>query len=703
MSLLFLTLLLAAIPEDALSIKIEPLQKEGVATIEFHTPFNVVITNNSEKPIRLWYHDTKSGYRDLSLVFTNVRTGEKHVVLKKELPGDQYWEHRRWGDRRKTDIETIAPHSAMTIPVELDGYTYVDYKWKGLPSPNIPDHYLLSVQFQSNPSPEAARESIWTGTLKSKEVEIAFVAPELKTVFDYLRHDFAARAIEMMKADRSLINQAETDSDDPRKSSEKKPIHVAAEAPSVEAVRWLLENGADVNSLGDYHLTPLHSAASAEVVELLLKKKADTTIRCRVNDQFTALQQAAYRWATTRSDEEKPKYRKIVDAYLNAGIEPDLISAVYLDDLDRVKAILLKSLKWADNYQNKSPLRIAASLGYTDICKYLLENYKVDVNDFKRGQGHPIIRQALAYPKVVQLLLDHHADLKTRISFRGVGKEHMVIGSDATALHFAASEGTPETVTMLIDAGVDIFAKGRERRSPTALEVAAIYGRADTAQAILQHPKFKMDNAKARQALLDRCLVFAVSPLWYSRHPQRFKLVQLLIAQGASPKAKYDNQSALQVAAAALVHEHDETEADLLNIIPLLRKLGADYSLFDAVGSHDRDAVEGLLRLEPQTVSTPRSDGDTPLHLAIRRNNHEIMKLLLAANANVNAANNLKATPLHEACRRNEVGLAKLLLQKGANPDARDKDNKTPLDLVKADGYYDSAEMVKLFEKYQKK
>src|SRR5450432_1553528 len=142
----------------------------------------------------------------------------------------------------------------------------------------------------------------------------------------------------------------------------------------------------------------------------------------------------------------------------------------------------------------------------------------------------------------------------------------------------------------------------------------------------------------------------------------------MLIAQGANPKAKYEDKSALQVAAAALVHEHDETEADLLNIIPLLRKQGADYSLFDAVGTHDKDAAEGLLRLEPQSVSVPSADGDTALHLAIRQNNRDIVILLLDASANVNAVNNLKATPLHEACRRNYVGFAERLLQKGANP-----------------------------------
>ena len=68
------------------------------------------------------------------------------------------------------------------------------------------------------------------------------------------------------------------------------------------------------------------------------------------------------------------------------------------------------------------------------------------------------------------------------------------IGDDATALHFAARDGVPETINLLIDNGVDIFATARELPGKddkhTALEVAAIFGNAKNAKAIFNHPKF---------------------------------------------------------------------------------------------------------------------------------------------------------------------------------------------------------------------
>ena len=51
---------------------------------------------------------------------------------------------------------------------------------------------------------------------------------------------------------------------------------------------------------------------------------------------------------------------------------------------------------------------------------------------------------------------------------------------DATILHYAADTGVPETITMLIDSGVDLFATDHdpidEKPKQTALEVAAALG-----------------------------------------------------------------------------------------------------------------------------------------------------------------------------------------------------------------------------------
>lgn len=61
------------------------------------------------------------------------------------------------------------------------------------------------------------------------------------------------------------------------------PIHIAARNGSVEDIRSLLANGANINQRGDFEMTPLHYAymgGKHENIEALLGAGADPTLRC---------------------------------------------------------------------------------------------------------------------------------------------------------------------------------------------------------------------------------------------------------------------------------------------------------------------------------------------------------------------------------------------------------------------------------------
>ena len=61
------------------------------------------------------------------------------------------------------------------------------------------------------------------------------------------------------------------------------PIHIAAWKGAAEDIKWLLENGADINQKGDYGMTPLHYAymsGKRENIEILIAAGADQNIRC---------------------------------------------------------------------------------------------------------------------------------------------------------------------------------------------------------------------------------------------------------------------------------------------------------------------------------------------------------------------------------------------------------------------------------------
>ena len=126
------------------------------------------------------------------------------------------------------------------------------------------------------------------------------------------------------------------------------------------------------------------------------------------------------------------------------GDDIDIISAVRLGKVDKVKKIIAGDPTAAHGEEyGPNPLREAANWGQLEICKILVEEQKVDVDDFEGGTGYPIIKEALKYPEIVKFLIENGADLKTRITWNGGRTGVWVIGDDATALHFAARDGVP--------------------------------------------------------------------------------------------------------------------------------------------------------------------------------------------------------------------------------------------------------------------
>jgi ankyrin repeat protein len=540
----------------------------------------------------------------------------------------------------------------------------------------------------------------------------------VETPHALLQQDSPSKALEVMKADPKWVRRLDEYS--------CTPLHMAAQHGHGEVVKWLLDNGADINAVAYNGFTALHLTSDPEVVALILKRKPDLSKRDVQNR--TPLQEAVDKYVDAEEvrpdiydDQERRKRRKIVDLYLDSGAEYDLLTAIYLNDLERVGSILKRSPRLADDFQSGSPLRLAASLGRCEICEYLIEKYDVDVDDFGRGTGYPIIKAALAHPKVVRLLIESGADLKERITWQGFRSGIWIVGDDATALHHAASDGVPETIKLLIDNDVDIFATAHELfekdKKQMALEVAAIFGRAENAQAILDHPKFDAAEKRTKQDLLDKCLWLAAIPR--SRGGGNVKLVEALLKKGADPNVTRGNVSAVQRATAVIHPTSAEENQACTEVVRLLVKHGAHIDFFSAVATGDVNLVNQKLKDNPKLANSRRPDGYPVLHFAVGMNDKvmvekllgamgevdirnasestgsvgetaldcaafwghdEIGKTLIASGANVNALTQDNSTPLHSAARMCNLEFAKLLLENGAQVDARDSDGKTPAD-----------------------
>jgi ankyrin repeat protein len=659
----------------SVALELDELESKS---INYDEPFPFLLRNNTKEPIQIWDPSSRRGCRQFSLELTNPSTGHKYV-LRRSFVGDEASEESE--AELDEDSRTVEIPPGATYKTD---FRFSEFKTEGvaafkLITPNTGQTFLLTAQFEATVLGKDQDASIWTGTIRSEEENILLVYPRLKTVCDYLEAGHTDKAIEMMAADPTLVNT-------PEGEHKNTPLHAAARHGAPQAVKWLLDHGADVNAITSRDATPLHSCRDIESARFLLEKKPDLSI-CN-SDNRTAIQVAGEILGDAPTSEEREKWRSIVRIYLEAGAECDLLTAICLDDLERVKKILKQTPALADDFQKQSPLRKAAHVGSFPICRLLIEEYHVDVNDFERGVGYPIIIGALAHPDVVRLLIDHGADLKERITWRGGRTGIWIIGDDATALHYAADDGHPETVRLLIDHGVDIFAAAHdysEKTDQTALEVASFFGNAATTKAIVDHPLFDEAKPELRQALLDKSLWDGCFPSWLARKPKRVELIKVLLAKGANPNARFHGQSPMQVAAGAMLSADRRESAEIKQIVNLLRQHGARVDLFSMIAMNDEEAVQAILKKSPSDAAMRSGGGYPALHLAIAMGNRSIVKMLIDAGVDLEMLNESdrsgteKETPLHCAASGGEVAIAEQLVAAGANVNARDKDQATPL------------------------
>jgi len=205
-----------------------------------------------------------------------------------------------------------------------------------------------------------------------------------------------------------------------------------------------------------------------------------------------------------------------------------------------------------------------------------------------------------------------------------------------TPLHLAARRGSVELIRLLVDRGADVSARAIDGRTP--LMEAASSGNYEAA-ALLVHAGAPVAaaNCNGRTALHCAAIRGAVD------------MLRLLLSHGAPIDAQMKS---------------GET--------PLSIAIRFGYT----------DAALALL--ERGAALLPSADGTTPLHLAALGSDLELICVLLARGANVNAFDRTGMTPLHKAADEHEqrVEVLSLLLIAGADPEARSRSGRTPFDVV---------------------
>src|SRR2546426_9267063 len=89
-------------------------------------------------------------------------------------------------------------------------------------------------------------------------------------------------------------------------------------------------------------------------------------------------------------------------------------------------------------------------------------------------------------------------------------------------------------------------------------------------------------------------------------------------------------------------------------------------TLADAAEQRDRALIRTLLSAGAD-VNAAQVDGMTALHWAVYNDDADMAALLVRSRANVNATNRYGVSPLSLACTNGNANLVKLLLDAGAN------------------------------------
>lgn len=438
--------------------------------------------------------------------------------------------------------------------------------------------------------------------------------------------------------------------------------------------------------------------------------------------------------AAERRDAARVKALLTQKADVNAK-QPDgstaLLWAVHWNDADLAKALLkVGADPKAANRLGASPLSEAAALGSSTLVTALLDA-GADAKALTTPDGETVLMTAARAGNIntVKLLLDRGAEVNARENYKG-----------QTALMWAAAEKHADVVKMLLNRGADWKVKSleHETKMPKLSAASSVSPMARGGMTAISFAAREGD-VQTLKVMLDAGVDINIvdgektSPLVTALMNKQYTAAKYLLDRGADPNVADTFGRAALYAAIDMRNEDYSAMPRRPAIDPM-----SSIEIVKEILAHKPNVNQALvLRLPGRSGmdggDTTLGEGTTPLMRAARAGDGEVMKLLLAAGADLNLktkdgntamlfaagvgyrdkqttgteaealdalkitlengqdiqqTNSRGDTALHGAASRGADTIVAYLVEHGAKIDAESRSGQTPLDVAMGKGSF---------------
>ena len=531
-------------------------------------------------------------------------------------------------------------------------------------------------------------------------------------IFTAVARGDVARVKALVREDKTLLKA---------EAGVESPLVWAAGHNKPEVLKWLLDQGADINFHNDWDGSVLSVAVwkgHTEIVKILLDRGANIELGAGKDAYGTPLHRACWQGNKELAALLLDHGAKLESSDKTYPNETPLCFAVKKGQTDLVRFLLDRG---ANPNGGRSPLAVAAEEGRTEIAQLLLDRgaevgkaihraadkgyldlvqlllkYKIDrsLRDYESRTPLHLAAQCREgderldqYFKIVDLLLEHgysledscsggrqvihlaHHAMLEHLLKRGADINARTTSNGVTLLHLACSPHKDvELVRFLLEHGADVNAADNEGAMPIHFLLQESDERSKAIAALLREHGAALD-------------VFAQAQLG-----QTEKVLAMLDENPDLVRAKGESgQNLLHIAAG---------RGDL-ELVKMLLSRGADLELKDRLAGwtplhcaacNGHGAVVEHLIGRGAKVEVPGSYNQGILHTAVYQGHAEVVRLLLAAGADVEATTDWKCLPLGDAARKGNVEIVRMLLDAGAQINRADK-GSTALDEAVSRGH----------------